>query len=506
MSTPTVTITRMNPAGTRGSSVQDPQISGGPMRLADLVEGYWAITDPMYDEIRAIYDAHMRGEKIDVKGVEARIGRPLQNERRAYQVIDGVALISMSGVIGPKANLFMDISGGTSAQLLRNDILSARQDPKVKAGILYADSPGGNVLGIAEGAAAWRAFAEEKPAVTFSDGTLASAAYWWGSAASKVLISGPMVNVGSIGVRTEHIDTSMRDAASGVKRTVIKAGRYKAAGDGPLDPKTLEYRQAQVDYLYTLFIDAVAAHRGVDAETVLEDMADGRVFIGQQAIDAGLVDGFSTLEDLLAQMADDPAAVAPLRAQGGAMPPKKPRPARASASLPPASAAAGAAAAGASLSEDAPVLHVDQSTTTKENSMPETLTREALERDHAALYGQLRTELLAEGATQERARIQAVRAQSLPGHEALIEKLAFDGKTTGEQAAVAVLAAERGTVAAAASAHAADAPPAAPAGNKGAQTEEETEGKPGAKKPGVVKAVIDHAKVYAGLNKRPTTA
>lgn len=507
MSTPSITITRTNPAAARGSSFQDPQLSGGPMRLADLVEGYWAITDPMYDEICTIYDAHMRGEKIDVKGVEARIGRPLQNERRAYQVIDGVALISMSGVIGPKANLFMDISGGTSAQILRNDILTARQDPKVKAGILYADSPGGNVLGIAEGAAAWRTFAEEKPAVTFSDGTLASAAYWWGSAASKVLISGPMVNVGSIGVRTEHIDTSMRDAASGVKRTVIKAGRYKAAGDGPLDPKTLEYRQAQVDYLYTLFIDAVAAHLGVDAETVLEDMADGRVFIGQQAIDAGLVHGFSTLEDLLAQMADDPAAVAPLRIQGGAMPPKKPRPARASASLPPASAAAGAAAAGALPKEDAPVPHVDHSTTTKENStMPETLTREALERDHAALYGQLRSDLLAEGATQERARIQAVRAQSLPGHEALIEKLAFDGKTTGEQAAVAVLAAERGVAAAAAAAHASDAPPAAPAGNKGAHAEDETEGKPGAKKPGVVKAVIDHAKVYAGLNKRPTTA
>ena len=507
MSTPSITITRTNPAAARGSSFQDPQLSGGPMRLADLVEGYWAITDPMYDEIRTIYDAHMRGEKIDVKGVEARIGRPLQNERRAYQVIDGVALISMSGVIGPKANLFMDISGGTSAQLLRNDILTARQDPKVKAGILYADSPGGNVLGIAEGATAWRAFAEEKPAVTFSDGTLASAAYWWGSAASKVLISGPMVNVGSIGVRTEHIDTSMRDAASGVKRTVIKAGRYKAAGDGPLDPKTLEYRQAQVDYLYTLFIDAVAANLGVDAETVLEDMADGRVFIGQQAIDAGLVHGFSTLEDLLAQMAEDPLSIAPLRIQGGAMPPKKPRPARASASLPPASAAAGAAAAGALPKEDAPVPHVDHSTTTKENStMPETLTREALERDHAALYGQLRSDLLAEGATQERARIQAVRAQSLPGHEALIEKLAFDGKTTGEQAAVAVLAAERGVAAAAAAAHASDAPPAAPAGNKGAHVEGETEGKPGAKKPGVVKAVIDHAKVYAGLNKRPTTA
>lgn len=506
MGTPTVTITNSNPAAARGSSLQDPRVHGGPMRLADLVEGYWAITDAMYDEIQSIYAAHMRGDKIDIKGVEARIGRPLANERRSYQVIDGVALFSMAGVIGPKANLMMEISGGTSAQLLRNEILTAAQDPKVSSGILYADSPGGNVLGIAEGAAAWRAFAEQKPAVTFSDGTLASAAYWWGSAASKVLISGPMVNVGSIGVRTEHVDTSMAEAQRGVKRTVIKAGRYKAAGDGPLDPKTLEYKQAQVDYLYTLFIDAVAAHRGVDAETVLEEMADGRVFIGQQAVDAGLVDGFSTLEDLLAQMAEDPAAVAPLRAQGGRMPPKKPRPARASASLPPAPAAAGAAAAGALPKEDAPVPHVDHSTTTKENSMPENLTREALERDHAALYGQIRTELLAEGATQERARIQAVRAQSLPGHEALIEKLAFDGRTTGEQAAVAVLAAERGTVAAAAAAHAADAPPAAPAGNKGAHADDETDGKPGAKKPGAFKAVIDHAKVYAGLNKRPTTA
>lgn len=501
-----VTVTHASPATVRGSSHLDPRVHGGPMRLADLVDGYWAITDAMYDEIQSIYAAHMRGEKIDIKGVEARIGRPLANERRAYEVIDGVALIGMSGVIGPKANLFMDISGGTSAQLLRNEILTAAQDPKVHSAILYADSPGGNVLGIAEGAAAWRAFAEQKPAATFSDGTLASAAYWWGSAASRVYISGPMVNVGSIGVRTEHIDTSMADAARGVKRTVIKAGRYKAAGDGPLDPKTLEYRQAQVDYLYTLFIDAVAAHRGVDTETVLEDMADGRVFIGQQAIDAGLVDGFSTLEDLIAQMAADPAAVAPLRTQGNAaMPPKK-RAARASAALSSATAAAGAAAAGAASTPDEPVPPVDSSTTTKENSMPETLTRESFERDHAALYGQIRSDAMAEGAQRERERIQAVRAQVLPGHEALIEKLAFDGKTTGPEAAVAVLAAERGVVAAAAAAHGNDAPPAAPSGAKGTHAEAEigADGKP--VKKGVVQAVIDHAKVYAGMNKRPTTA
>lgn len=496
-----ITITRKSPATERGSSLLDRQVHGGPMRLSDLVEGYWAITDPMYDEIRTIYDAHMRGEKIDIKGVEARIGRPLANERGSYTVQNGVAVIQMSGVIGPKANLFMEISGGTSAQALRNETLAAAEDPKVESVILYADSPGGNVLGIAEGAAAMFELAKKKPVATFSDGTLASAAYWWGSAAAKVFISGPMVNVGSIGVRTEHTDTSMADAARGVKRTIIKAGAYKAAGDGPLDPKTLEYRQAQVDYLYSLFVDAVAMNRGVDVETVLKDMADGRIFIGQQAVDAGLVDGFTTLEDLIAKMSEDPHAVAPLRKQASAaMPSRKSRPARASASLPPVSAAAGAAAADASRQEDEPVTRVDSANTTQENSMPENLTRESLERDHAALYGQIRSDAMAEGATQERARIQAVRAQALPGHEALIETLAFDGKTTGDQAAAAVLAAERQVIATRTKAHGADAPPAAPSGAPGASAEDMAEGK--GKKPGVVNAVINHAKVYAGMNRR----
>lgn len=132
--------------------------------------------------------------------------------------------------------------------------------------------------------------------------------------------------------------------------------------------------------------------------------------------------------------------------------------------------------------------------------MPENLTREALERDHAALYGQIRTEALAEGAAQERARIQAVRAQTLPGHEALIETLAFDGKTTGPEAASAVLAAERSVIDARKKAHAADAPPAAPDGNAGAHAEHAADkpAKPGAS----AKAVINHGQVYERMNKR----
>jgi len=70
--------------------------------------------------------------------------------------------------------------------------------------------------------------------------------------------------------------------------------------------------------------------------------------------------------------------------------------------------------------------------------------------------------LRAEGGEAERARIQAVREQTMPGHEALIEALAFDGKTTGPEAAVQVLAAEKARVSGAAAARAADAPAPVP--------------------------------------------
>lgn len=90
------------------------------------------------------------------------------------------------------------------------------------------------------------------------------------------------------------------------------------------------------------------------------------------------------------------------------------------------------------------------------------ITRETLEREHPALFAQMRTEFNAAGAAAEIARVQAVREASLPGHEKLIEQLAADGKTTGAEAAAQVLAAERGARQAQASAHASDAPAAAP--------------------------------------------
>lgn len=71
------------------------------------------------------------------------------------------------------------------------------------------------------------------------------------------------------------------------------------------------------------------------------------------------------------------------------------------------------------------------------------ITREQLAAESPELLQTILNEGRAQGATEERARIQAVEGALIPGHEALVNSLKFDGKTSGGDAALAVLAAEK---------------------------------------------------------------
>lgn len=397
-----------------------------PARLADLVHGIWAITPSMLAELQSIYDTHMRGEKINVAAVEARLGHQLENRQAGYSILrGGVAVLPIEGVIAPKANLFTQISGGASAQILAREMRAAGADPKVSAVIQLLDTPGGNVLGIPELAQAVLDVSAIKPVVSFTDGQMCSAGVWVGTAANHIFGSGSTVEVGSIGCLVTHRDVSGADEKDGVKVTHITAGKYKALGS-PHQQLSKDARaeiQARVDYCYSLFVDAVAAHRGVDAETVLEHMADGRVFRGQQAMDAGLLDGFMSLDALIESLATDPAKYAKRAVSRFARKATTP------------TSGAGARA------DEPPTIVEGASSMGTENTTPAApaaVTLESLQRDHSGVYAAV----LALGATAERNRQAEVRAQLLPGHEALIEKLAGDGMTTGAQAAMAVLAAE----------------------------------------------------------------
>jgi signal peptide peptidase SppA len=393
------------------------------MRLIDIVNGPWAITPDMLGEIQEIYRAHVRGPKIDIPAVEARLGRPLKNETKNYQVIDGVAVLEASGPIARRMNLFMEISGGTSTELLRRDFNQAMDDPTVKGIVLVLNSPGGTVDGTQELAETIYARRGEKPILSLAEGMMASAACWIGAAADGIFISDETAMTGSIGVVAAHVDVSKAEEKAGIKTTEISAGRYKRIASN-YEPLTTEGRadiQAKIDAIYSVFVDNMAKYRGTSAEDVLERMADGRVFVGRQAIEAGLVDGVSTLEALIAKINQhqSPAGVARATSKGDP-----------------------------------------------------TMTIEEFRAQHPELFAQIEAAArqgyisaidlqgqIEAAVAGERARIQAVESQLIPGHEALIATLKFDGKTTGDQAAAAVVAAEKGTRTAALAALEKDTPP-----------------------------------------------
>jgi signal peptide peptidase SppA len=367
------------------------------MTVLDVLNSPWAITPDRLESIHAIYAARLRGEDPDLAGIEARIGRPLQNEPQGYEVRDGVALVPLRGVLAQRMNLMSNISGGTSTELFARDIRQAAEDPAVASIIVMADTPGGAVAGTQAAADVVRSVRGVKPIATYAEGLMASAGVWIGTATDLVVLADGATQVGSIGVVATHTDVSQREEQLGIKTTEIVAGRYKRAASqyGPLTETGRETIQEQVDYLYGLFVADVAQNRGVSVEAVLENMADGRMFIGQQAVDAGIADSIGTLEGLIATMN-----------------------ARASTARP-----------------STPV----RSSVSPMN--PSELAAEwAAENPEAAAV--LRAEGRVEGAMGERDRIAAVRSQSLPGHEALIEQLAADGHTTGPEAAMAVVAAE----------------------------------------------------------------
>jgi len=381
------------------------------MRLIDVINAPWAITPEMLSEITAIYMRHVRGESIDIAALEANAGKSFKSEPKGYTIEDGgIALLQIDGVVAKRMNLFSRISGGTSTALIGRDFLEAMNDHAVRGIVLAIDSPGGTVDGTPELSDLIFNARGSKPVLAYSDGMMASAAYWFGSAADEIMISSEVVQTGSIGVVTQHVDVSVAQEQRGVKTTEIYAGKYKriASQYAPLSTEGREYIQAAVDHAYSVFVDAVARNRETTAEDVLGRMADGRVFNGSQAITAGLVDNVGTLS----------AAIDRVRELSG---PKTYR-------------VGGAAQASEEL--------MDRKTLNEQHpDLVAEITQEA-QAEMETKISEAREEGQKIGAQNERDRIADVRAQSLPGHEGLIAQLELDGTSTGADAAKAIVAAE----------------------------------------------------------------
>lgn len=262
----------------------------------------WAIEPQQLARIQAIGEQQMQQAAADPHqaGLPGKTAAPTT----AYRVSANVAVIDLTGVLTKGYSWLTAIMGGTSMQIAGALIEQAAADPAVKGILLRIDSPGGTVDGTEQLARTIRAATAQKQVLALASGTMASAAYWAGCAADAVYLESSTTGVGSIGVVAKHTDISTLESRVGIKTTEIASGKFKriASMHAPLTADGRASIQDQLDQIYGLFVQAVASYRGTTAQVVLDKMADGRMFIGAGAINAGLADGFASSAELIQRL------------------------------------------------------------------------------------------------------------------------------------------------------------------------------------------------------------
>jgi capsid assembly protease len=247
-------------------------------------------------------------------GTRRRDARPHGLSRAA----EGVALIDVTGSLVNRGAWIGASSGLTSYEGLAAQIADAVADPEIKGVVLDIDSPGGEASGMYGLADAIRTASGKKPVLAVVNDMAASAAYGLASAAGEIWISQSSL-VGSIGVVVVHMDHSVELANAGVRPTIIKAGSKKLLANAlePLSETARDYLSGMVATHYERFLETVAAGRSERLTVAAARATEAGVYIGADAIKAGLADRIGTIEQAVAQIARRGAGTASHVIHGG---------------------------------------------------------------------------------------------------------------------------------------------------------------------------------------------
>jgi signal peptide peptidase SppA len=262
-------------------------MTGRALALAASIP--WAISQEWLTAILQI--ANREGDGPEA--VAARLGRPLDNTRKVA-MRDGVAVVPVVGPVFRRANLFSEVSGATSTEVLALDLTRALEDPAVEAIVLDIDSPGGEASGIHELAEMIASARGQKPLVAYVGGTGASAAYWIAAAADEVVLD-RTARVGSIGV---VMALPNPDAKSAGEIEIVSSQSPRKRPDVRTESGRAVV-QSTVDAMAQVFVETVARYRDTTVEKVLSDFGAGGVLVGEAAVEAGMADRLGSLEETI---------------------------------------------------------------------------------------------------------------------------------------------------------------------------------------------------------------
>ncbi len=175
----------------------------------------------------------------------------------------------------------------------------------IKGIIIRIDSPGGAVAPSQEIHRAVERASDTKRVVVSMGNTAASGGYYIACAADKIFANRGSVT-GSIGVVTQLTNFEQLKELAQVEVHTITSGQYKDTGN-PFREFTEQDRaffQQLVLNIYEQFISDIARSRDMDLDKVRE-LADGRIYTGEQAKENGLIDELGSLQDAAEYLAKE---------------------------------------------------------------------------------------------------------------------------------------------------------------------------------------------------------
>jgi protease IV len=228
---------------------------------------------------------------------------------------DRIAVVYLEGVI-------------FNSKAINEQLKMYGDDSRVKAILLRMDTPGGGVAASQEIADQVKWLRNEKgKTVVISMGSVgASGGYYVACAANKIYAN-PGTITGSIGVIAEWVNYGNLLKWAQMQPEVIKSGELKDVGSPTreITPKERAYLQALINQMFEQFVSAVADGRKELTRERIKELADGRVYTGEQALREKLIDGLGNYDAVLKATAElvgikgEPQIVTPPKPRRGSI-------------------------------------------------------------------------------------------------------------------------------------------------------------------------------------------
>ena len=256
-----------------------------------------------YDEVRADIKKRLdldEDDNISQVSVKQMCAQPNKNKAD-----DRIAVYYAYGDIVSDTQGGMSEGASICSANMVPDLEALMNDDDVKAVVLRVNSPGGSAYASEQ---IWRAVTrlKAKKPVVVSMGTYAASGGYYISCAANYIYAEPTTLTGSIGIFGMFPDVSgLLTDKLGLKFDQVKTNKYSNFGTSsrPFTEEEMTYLTNMIDRGYKTFTKRVSDGRKIPVERVYE-IAEGRVWLGQDALKIKLVDGIGGIDQAVAKAAE----------------------------------------------------------------------------------------------------------------------------------------------------------------------------------------------------------